>query len=132
MRNYQIARAMVLASLASIFLPASAAAVTYNVNVNTSALIGHPAGPFYLLFATTDGSGLSDGNNTATISNINFSGGSALGNPSLFGGVTGDLGTTVSITDTGNLNFFSEAFLACQSLTFTVTVTINHDDGPSP
>jgi len=123
---------MVLASLASIFLPARAAALTFDVNVNTSALVGHPAAPFYLLFATTDGSGLSDGNNTVTVSNFNFSGGSAFGNPSLFGGVTGDLGTTISITDTGNLNFFSEAFSPGQSLAFTVTVTSNQDDGPIP
>jgi hypothetical protein len=80
----------------------------------------------------TDGSGLSDGNNTVTIGNFSFSSGGALGNPTQFGGVTGDLVSTVVMTDSGTLNFFSESFTAGQSLTFQVTVTNSVDDGPIP
>ncbi len=134
MRYRQIVCPILLASLAAIALPTTltAATASYEVTINTSPLISHPAGPFYLFFSMIDSSGLSDGNNTVTISNLNFSDGSALGNPSLFGGVTGDLGSMVSMTDTGTLNFFSEAFSAGQSLRFTVTVTNNQDDGPIP
>jgi len=102
------------------------------VSIDTSFLVGHPAGPFSLFFALTDGSGLSDGTNTITISNINFFNGSPLGNPTAFGGVTGDLASTVVVTDTGTLNFFSETFSAGQSLSFEITLTSNPDEGPIP
>src|SRR5258707_13786720 len=85
----------------------SAAATTYYVAINTSPRINHPAGPFSLGLTMTDGSGLSDGNNTVTIGNVSFSGGGALGNPSQFGGVTGDLTSSVIMADSGTLHFFS-------------------------
>ena len=133
MRTGQIVRLLVIAAFIAAASPAGHAATsTYNVSVNTSALIGHPAGPFYLCFALTDGSGLSEGNNTVTVGNFNFSSGSATGNPASLGGVSGDLGSTVSLVDTSALNFFSEAFSAGQSLSFTFTASNNLDDGPVP
>ncbi len=129
----------VFGTLLSLFLPVvilpptvAAASSTYNVTINTSSLVGHQAGPFTLLFAMTDGSGLSDGNNTAAVSSANFSDGNALGDPTAFGGVSGDLGSVVVMTDTQTLGFFSESFNAGQSLSFTVTLTNNVDDGPIP
>ena len=58
---------------------------TYNVSMNTAPPIGHPAGPFTFYVAMTDGSGLSDGNNIITISNLDFGGGRALGNVATLG-----------------------------------------------
>jgi hypothetical protein len=42
-------------------------------------------------FAFTDGSGVADGNNTVTMSNVDFGGGRASGSPTLFGGANGTL-----------------------------------------
>jgi hypothetical protein len=59
--------------------------LNYHVTVATSPLIGHPAGPFSLDFQLTDGSGLGDANNTATISNLSYGGGAATGSATLSG-----------------------------------------------
>jgi hypothetical protein len=105
---------------------------TYRVSLNTAPLIGHPAGPFTFLVAMTDGSELSDRNNTVSIRNLDFGGGNALGNAATFGGASGDLGSGVTITDSSVLNLFSEAFSPGKSLRFTISLTVAVDDGPIP
>jgi hypothetical protein len=99
----------------------------YNVTLDTAPLVGHPAGPFYVELAFTDGSGIGDGNNTVTLSNISFGGGSALGNPLLFGGTSGSLETGVTITDTSFLSIFAEQFAPGLDLSFTLDLTGNDD-----
>src|SRR4051794_3132323 len=64
-----------------------------HVSVNTTSLVGHPAGPFSILFALTDGSEIGDHNNTITVRNVDFGGGSALGDATIFGGANGTLET---------------------------------------
>ncbi|MGA2717256.1 MAG: hypothetical protein ABSG41_29620 [Bryobacteraceae bacterium] len=99
----------------------------YNVAVDTSALVGHPAGPFYVELAFTDGSGIGDANNTVTLSDFDFGGGSALGSPLVFGGATGSLETGVSITDSSFLSIFDEQFAPGLQLNFSLDLTSNDD-----
>jgi hypothetical protein len=110
----------------------AAADEIYNVILDTAPLIGHPAGPFYVEFAFTDGSGYGDGNNTATASAFNFSGGSALGDPAVFGDATGSLETGVTITDTSFLSLFYEQFAPGLQLSFTLNLTSNDDSDGIP
>jgi hypothetical protein len=105
---------------------------TYKVKVNTASLIGHPAGPFSILFALTDGSGLGDGNNTVTIRDIDLGKGGASGNAVLFGGASGSLKKGVTLRDTSTLTLFSETFSPGNTLQFTVSLTMAADQGGVP
>jgi hypothetical protein len=104
----------------------------YDVTLDTAPLVGHPAGPFYLELAFTDGSGVNDANNTVTLSNINFGGGSALGGPVVFGGASGSLETGVTMTDNSFLSLFSEQFAPGLKLSFSLDLTSNDDAGGTP
>ena len=103
-----------------------------NVSLDTSPLIGHPAGPFYFVLTFTDGSGVGDANNTLTISGVDFGGGSALGGVINFGSATGSLESTVSVTDSSVLSFFSEAFAPGLRLGFSLDLTTSDDAGGTP
>jgi len=104
----------------------------YNVTLDTSPLVGHPAGPFEVLLAFTDGSGIGDANNTVTLSGLDFGGGSALGSPIVFGGASGSLETGISITDTSVISFFEEGFNPGLQLSFSLGLTLNDDAGGTP
>lgn len=134
MRRHEILRAaLILCVLLTLTQSAGAAGTsTYNVSMNTAPLIGHPAGPFTFYVAMTDGSGLSDGNNIITISNLDFGGGRALGNVATLGATSGDLASGVTLSDSSSLNLFSEAFSPGQTLRFTLSLTSSADDGPVP
>lgn len=99
----------------------------YNVTLDTSALVGHPAGPFYVAFAFIDGDGYGDGNNTISASNFDFGGGSGLGGQVLVGGVAGSLETGVTITDSSFANLFYEQFAPGLQLSFSLDLTSNDD-----
>lgn len=101
------------------------ATVIINFTFDTSALIGHVAGPFSLNFQLNDGAGVGDGNNTATIDNFNFGAGGPSGLPVLVGGASGDLGSVVTITDTSFLNIFTQGFTAGAVLGFRLTLSTN-------
>jgi hypothetical protein len=79
-----------------------------------------------------DGSGIGDANNTVTVGNVNFGGGSALGGPIVFGGATGSLETEVTITDSSFVSIFSEQFTPGQKLSFSLGLTSNDDSGGIP
>lgn len=118
--------------------PAQADTV-FTVTLNTAPLVGSPgssAGPFSLAFQLTDGSGLGDANNTATISDFQFgSVGSAGACPAactVFGGASGDIGSTVVLTDSGFFNALLEGFTPGDSLSFLVDLTTNLDSGSVP
>jgi hypothetical protein len=111
---------------------AHASPITITVSLDTSALIGHPAGPFSLDFELTDGSGTDDGNNTVTLSDFQFGGGGAQGTATLVGGATGDLTSTVVLTDSSFLNEFTQASSPGSVLTFTMQFTTNVDAGGTP
>src|SRR5437763_1078466 len=105
----------------------------YSVSVDTTSLVGHPGGPFTAVFAFTDGSGVGDANNTVTITNVTFGGGTALGFPSIFGGATGSLETQIALKDTVMPTFLLERFTPGSTLSFTVEASLQDDDGvPTP
>ena len=81
----------------------SAVASSYSVSLDTTALVGNSSGPFSVQLVFTDGSGVGDANNLVTVSNVQFGGGAALGNPFVFGGVAGSLETGIAITDSSFL-----------------------------
>ena len=112
-------------AIALLATPARAVSVAH-ITLDTSSLIGHPAGPFYLDFQLNDGSGFGDGNNTAFVSAIDFGGGSAVaGTENAFGGVSGSLLSGLSLTDTSAFNECFQQFVPGASLTFDVHLTTN-------
>jgi hypothetical protein len=104
----------------------------YNVTLDTTSLVGHPAGPFYVFAEFTDGNGIGDANNTATLGSFAFGGGSALGSPLLFGGASGSLETGITIKDSSSLGFFAEQFAPGLQLNFSLDLTLNDDSGGTP
>jgi hypothetical protein len=105
---------------------------SFNVLLDTSTLVGNPAGPFALDFQLNDGAGVGDGNNTATLSNFQFGGGSASDSPTWFGGASGDLASSVVLTDTDPFNEFYQAFNPGAWLSFNVLLSTNFIFGDIP
>src|SRR5688572_23187323 len=85
---------------AALFVSTAQAQLAYRVSMDTSALVGHPAGSFFLDFQLNDGEGWGNGNNTAVLSNFTFGSGGATGSATTFGGASGDLWSAVTLTDT--------------------------------
>ncbi|MGA2264163.1 MAG: NF038129 family PEP-CTERM protein, partial [Acidobacteriota bacterium] len=83
-------------------------------------------------FQLIDGSGTGDGNNTVTLTNFHFGGGSATPSPILFGGVSGDISGTVTLNDSSFFNAFVQGFTPGNDLSFLVDMTTNVDSGPTP
>lgn len=105
----------------------------FSVYLNTSSLVGNPAGPFSLDFQLNDGSALGDGNNAVTLSNFQFGGGSAVAGATTSGGASGDLASAITITDTDpTLNDFYQGFLPGNWLSFNFTLSTNLDSGGTP
>ena len=99
---------------------------------DTTPLSGY-AGPFSLGFQFTDGSGISDANNSVTITNLTFLGGGGLvGVPTTAGGVTGSLAGTLTLTDSSFFNEFTQGFNFGSALRFDLTLTTNMDVGFIP
>jgi MYXO-CTERM domain-containing protein len=118
---------------ALLFTALSARAqLAFTVSLNTAPLVGSPNGPFSLDFQLNDGSGTNDANNTATLSNFSFGGGSAAGSPTLIGGASGDIATTATITDSDFLNELTEGVTPGNTLSFDVNLTTNMDAGGTP
>jgi hypothetical protein len=101
----------------------------YNISMDTSALVGNLAGPFYLDFQFNDGSGSFDGNNTVTVGGFNVAG---VGAATPSGGGTGDLGSSVVLTDSGFFNEVFQQFTPASTLQFQIGLTTNVDPGPTP
>lgn len=99
------------------------------ISVDTTFLQGSASGPFALGFVFIDASFTGDGNNTATLSNFDFGGGSAGAVLTSGGGVTGNLlsGITLTDSDPSGFNFITSAFTPGTSLSFNLTVTTNPD-----
>ena len=110
-----------------------ATSIGFNVSLDTSPLIGSSAGPFYIDFQLNDGSGVGDANNTVMINSFLFGGGNAVGSPVLtIGGASGNLLSSVSITDSAFLNEFAQQFDPGSTLRFHVNLTTNVDAGLTP
>jgi hypothetical protein len=124
-----IVRVVLLAtSLALVSQTAHAGeSAVFQVSVNTASMVGNSAGPFSIAIALTDGSGISAGSSTVQVANVNFNGGKTLGSPVLFGGASGDLGSSAAITNTSFLGLLVESFLPGSKLTFTLSLTAGHN-----
>ena len=108
--------------------PAEATSISFRVQVNTAPLVGSPLAPLFLDFMLTDGSGSLAVPNSVVVSNFNFRGGAVVGAPTLTGGASGSLGTSIALSDSAN--FFNELFQPFTpggSLSFDVTATTDAD-----
>lgn len=122
---------LIVCAFALMQSPAGRANLMFDVSLNTSPLMGNPAGPFYIDFQLNDGSGTGDANSNIVIDS--FKGGKAV---NLFlltiGGASGNLSSSVSITDSGFLNEFIQQFDPGSALTFRVSLSVNDVDSPTP
>jgi hypothetical protein len=112
--------------------PYARADIIDTVTVDTSAFASSPDAEIF--FFLTDGSGTNDGNNTAMLSSFGFGGGSAgaVDISNTGGGITGDMTSGVSITDSIFLNTFAQFFAAGTSISFVLDLTTNVDAGLTP
>ncbi|MEO8100271.1 MAG: NF038129 family PEP-CTERM protein [Acidobacteriota bacterium] len=110
----------------------SALAASYEVRLNTTALMGHAAGPFWIAFQLTDGSASGNRNNTVVLSQFNFGGGSVIGQATLLGGVSGGTGSQVMFTDSSLINQLTQRFQPGTQLTFRVSFTTNEEADGTP
>jgi hypothetical protein len=111
-------------------------AQTFDVNINTASLAAQDGAnaPFFLDFQLNYGSNPEPAN-TVTLSNFQFTGGSALGTATTSGLASGSLGSGVSLTANSS-NQFNELFQVFSSSTtdiqFTATVSQNGPNGVTP
>ena len=116
--------------LGMLVLSASAhATALFRVTVNTSSLIGSSSAPFALDFQFNNGSILN--NNTVTVDNFQYNGGAAVGAPTLFGGVTGNIGSSVFFNNSSAFQELFQTFTPGSSLRFDVFLTQN-PESPTP
>jgi len=101
-------------------VPARAGQI-FNVSIDTSRLASDYTGPFALDFELVGTNG-----NTITIANIAFgSGSTGPGSAFLTGGASGDLSSTVALTDSANFfSDFNQQFTPGSMLTFTLDTTL--------
>ena len=131
--NYR--RLKVLALLVPICMiaaTASSAQQTFHISLNTALLTASSNGPFSLDFQFSDGSGVGDNNNTVVLSGFQFGAGSPLGNPTLLGAASGNLGSSIMLTDAIFFTEFYQQFLPGNTLEFDVNTTVETDSGPVP
>jgi len=103
----------------------SRAAVTYHVGIDTHTLASVAGGsPFYLDFQLSNGG--TAGDNTISVSNFTYTGGSATGSSTILGTASGNIGGTVSLTDTNTPSELYQQFTSSTSfIGFDVTSTTN-------
>lgn len=119
------------AAVAAVLSTAASANVIVDVSLDTSSLAGNSGSPFVLDLQLNDGSGTSDANNTAVVTQLSFGTGSAVGVPQVGGGATASAGT-VTLADSGFVNFFDQSFTPGSKLSFDLNLTTNVDAGPTP
>jgi hypothetical protein len=96
--------------------------VVFDVTLNTKALLTTSAGPFSIAFEFSPGN--PSLNNVASIGDFDFGLGAPLGDPIfLLGTVSGNLETSVILSDTSSLNVFAQQFIPGQALRFSVDLT---------
>jgi hypothetical protein len=122
---------LALLGLACLARPATASLV-YRVSLDTSGLVGHPAGPFAIDFQLLDGAGTGDASTTVVVSDFQFGGGAPVGTPALFGDAAGSLAGRVALTDSAFLNTFTQAFQPGSRLGFQVEIAGGSRDPLTP
>ena len=120
-----------LSTIAAVLFASHLNATTIlNVSLDTHTLMGSTAGPFSFAAQFAPGSGELDGNNSASLSNFDFDRGSAgATSPTLIGGASGDLLTSVAFRESDFQNFFSQGFVPGSILSFSVRMSTNSDVG---
>ncbi|PTY07106.1 hypothetical protein DB347_07270 [Opitutaceae bacterium EW11] len=123
-----------LSAIAALaFATVASAQLQYRVTVDTSSLVANPNGPFSLDFQLNDGSAVGDGNNSATLGNFQFGGGSGWGAIGTYGGAAGSFASGITLSDTDPLlNEFYQGFVPGNSLSFDLTLTSNAELGDTP
>ncbi len=114
---------------------AMAQAGEITVTLDTSVLIGSTAGLFAIGFQLADGSLTGDGNNAVVVGNFQFGGGMTipqLCEVSAQGGATGDLSSSIALTDLGIFSYCFQPFLPGSTLSFNVSYTNNLDPAGLP
>jgi len=117
-----IFRCALFCALTALTLQADA---LYNVTIDTSPLIAHPAGPFALDLQLNDGSGTGNGNNTAILRSFNFASGDPSGTPTTVGQSSGNLSSSVTMADGSFFNEFVQTFTPGSMLSFQLSLTTN-------
>jgi len=109
---------------------AHAGIINGSVSLDTSGL----SGPFELGFILTDGSATGDANNTVTLGNFGFGGGTAGAVDPLLttSGASGDFASGVTLIDSEFFNVFASSFTPGSSLSFDFTLSTNVDAGGTP
>ena len=103
----------------------SARADDFTVNINTSSLAGVP-GSYSLGLVLLDASGTGDMNNSITLSDFNFGGGSGGATTLSLGGVSGSLGSgTITLTESANEDGLLASFTPGSSISFDASMTTN-------
>ena len=122
---------LVRAMLGMLVLCGSAHATSqFRVTVNTTSLMGvNPNAPFALDFQFNNGSILN--NNTVTVDNFLFNSGAPVGVPTLLGGVTGNIGSSIFFNNSSPFQELFQTFTPGTSLRFDVLFTAN-SDGVTP
>lgn len=115
-----------LAAAGLMLCATSGFAQLYQVDINTSTL----GSGYSIDLQFNDGGVL--GNNTATLSNFTFGGGSAAGSPATFGGAAGSLqSNSVTFNNSSSFQELYEGFTAGSTLSFKVNLS-NNSDGATP
>jgi hypothetical protein len=110
-----------LALLGAAALAAAAGASTL-ITLDTSGLA---AGTYYIDFQLNDGDGTNPNTNTALITHIDLGGGTIDGPAFAYGGVSGDLSSSVALTDTDWVNEFFQAFIPGTFVSFQLSLSNN-------
>jgi|GEM_PF-651411 len=124
--------ALLLAIVATVPIVSQANTI-FNVTLDTTALQGKSLG---LLFQLNDGS--QAGNNSVTVGNFSFGGGTAADCATLpllcvsDGGASGNINTNLSLVDSSPFNSYLQQFTSGTSLSFQVDLTTNVDVGGTP
>jgi hypothetical protein len=132
MKNNKLINHTLMLAVGLLLSAGASQAALYHVSLNTSALVGNPAGPFSLDFQFNSGGDLN--NNTAIISNFTFDigGGAPFGPANLIGGASGDISSVVTMSDSSAFNEFYQEFTPGGSLNFDLNLTQNMDGGGTP
>lgn len=112
----------------------SRGSLSFHVDVNTApllGLVGAPA-PFSLDYQLVDGAGTGDGNNSVTLSNFVFNGGTFSGTATRTGGAIGSLASTITLTDSSFASELFQGFTPGMSLGFDVSMSTNVEAGLTP
>ena len=134
MKTNQLFKTTLTLTTALLLSATVSQAALYRVTIDTSALssgVNAPNGPYSLDFQLNDGNLLN--NNTATISNFTFTGGGApFGAANTFGGASGSLANTVTLTDSSAFNEFYQSFATGTFIEFDLNLTSNVAVGQTP